>query len=779
MKKGSTSAATFAAVSFLALAATDAAAQTAAEPAGDVGDIVVTAQKRSERLIDVPLSITAASGDMLANRGVDSPTQLEKVVPGFTYQQTQFGTPVFAIRGIGFFDAAIGASPAVTVYTDQVPLPFLIMTRGATLDLERVEALKGPQGTLFGQNSTGGALNYIAAKPTSTFQAGAKLDIGRFDTVNAEAYVSGPLARGLNARLSGRYEYQAPYQISQTRPDDRYGRANFYVGRLLVDWEPTETVKLEFNVNGWKDERQIPAPQFVAFAPQAPQNAFNAAPYTVLPTFAPAPADARIADWDANRREPTRSSFYQLAMRGDIELSDAITLSSITGYSDFETYALADIDGTSFQSLYYAVDGKIRSFSQELRLAGTSDKLRWMVGGNYQRDKATENRINYLNSTNNGIGPARYDGVLNISQQNVETISGFASLEYEIAQSLSVQGSIRYSNQNRDFSGCLADTGNGQLSAAFSGLSTSLSGTPTTIASGACVTLNNIPSNSTVAQNKPLPTVNDTLKEDNLAWRGGLTWKPDGDTLIYANVTKGYKSGNYTILPAVFATQLTPVTQESVLAYEIGFKKSFLDRRLQLSSAAFYYDYSDKQLLGAVLVPIFGSLPQLVNIPKSRVYGFEAELTARPLDGLRLTSGVTYVNSRVERDPVNPRNPLGQLVSFVGSQFPNTPEWQAVGDAEYEFRIATSTSAFVGVSGSYRSGSYAQFGELPQFRIEGYGLLDLRAGLTAPDGKWRVQVWGRNVTNKFYITGAQRPIDTIIRYAGMPVTYGVTLSMKY
>src|SRR5213079_580951 len=120
------------------------------------------------RLGDVPLSITAATADQLAKAGVNNPADLEKVVPGFTYQPSSFGTPVFTIRGIGFFDTAVAVAPAVTVYVDQVPLPYLAMTQGASLDLERVEVLKGPQGTLFGQNSTGGAINYIAAKPGRT-----------------------------------------------------------------------------------------------------------------------------------------------------------------------------------------------------------------------------------------------------------------------------------------------------------------------------------------------------------------------------------------------------------------------------------------------------------------------------------------------------------------------------------------------------------------------------------------------------------------------------------
>ncbi|HUD93469.1 TonB-dependent receptor plug domain-containing protein [Sphingobium sp.] len=145
------------------------------QPAG-LGDIIVTAQKREQAINDVPLSITAASGEKLANQGVTNVSDLVKIVPGFNYTESAFATPVYTLRGIGFYDTSLAAKPTVSIYQDQVPIPFSIMTRGATLDLERVEVLKGPQGTLFGSNATGGAINYIAAKPTSTFKAG--LDAG-------------------------------------------------------------------------------------------------------------------------------------------------------------------------------------------------------------------------------------------------------------------------------------------------------------------------------------------------------------------------------------------------------------------------------------------------------------------------------------------------------------------------------------------------------------------------------------------------------------------------
>ena len=177
--------------------ATQGASPSASAQTTDVAEVVVTAQKRSERVQDVPVSITAASGQQLRKMGVTSAADLERVVPGFTYALSQYGNPIFTIRGVGFYEEAVSAQPDVTVYVDQIPLPYSHMTEGAPLDVDRVEVLKGPQGTLFGQNATGGVINYIAAKPTNDFHYGVDGTYGSFNEADLGGYVSGPLSATL------------------------------------------------------------------------------------------------------------------------------------------------------------------------------------------------------------------------------------------------------------------------------------------------------------------------------------------------------------------------------------------------------------------------------------------------------------------------------------------------------------------------------------------------------------------------------------------------------
>ena len=698
------------------------------------------------------------------------------MVPGFTFQQSNYGTPVFTIRGVGFYDTSIGGSPAVSVYVDEVPLPFSVMTRGVSLDLERLEALKGPQGTLFGQNSTGGAMNYIAAKPTSELKAGADIDYGRFNSLNLQGFVSGALASNLRARVVGRYESQDGWQrgyapndaIAGKTGNSRLGARDFLTGRLLLDWDPTDTLTLLFNANGWRDKSDTQAQRFIGFSPVVPNPAPNPL-YDPMFQFQPIPqGDARLAGWNPGTNYGRDDWFYQLSLRGDLKLGDWATLTSISAYSRYHENSLTDTDGTPHLNFDNEIRGGIKSFYQELRIAGESGKVKWLVGGNYAKDNTSEIQINYLGTTNSIAGPFHWSAVAPNNYQDTRTLAAFGSLDYALTDQLTVQASARYTDQKRNFHGCLADSGNGELATAFGALF------GTSPVPGGCITMAGALPTVTL-----LSTVRKDLDEDNLSWKFGLNWKPNNDVMLYANVAKGYKAGSFSVLPAVFDFQLDPVTQESLLSYEAGFKVAVLDRKLQLNGAVFYYDYSDKQVLGSVVVPPFGQLPKLVNIPKSRAVGAELEVVARPIDGLRISGGVTFVDSKVRSDPPNPTDPFGNSVSFVGEAFPNTPKWQGVADAEYGFAVNDGLKAFLGSSVKARSGSYSLFGRSPFLRIDGYAVVDLRAGVEAADGSWRAQVWGRNVGNKFYIQNAAHYADAITQIAAMPATYGVSLSFRY
>ena len=750
----------------------EAPVATPATPGADSGvaDIIVTAQKRSERLSSVPMSITAATGDQLLKAGVADPSQLIKIVPGFTYQLSQYGTPVFGIRGISFFDTSGTAAPAVTVYVDQVPLPLSIMARGAALDGERVEVLKGPQGTLFGENATGGAINYIAAKPSDNFGAGADFTYGRFGQVEGGGYVSAALSDTIAVRLSGRTEQRDDWQYSTSRRD-RNGKRDFNVGRLLVDWKPSSDLRFELNVNGWRDRSDTQAAQFVSFAPTVPAPMGFPGAIAYLSAYNQRPHTARVANWDPGFDLSRDDSFVQTSLRADWDVSAAATLTSLSSYAHFRGKTPTDVDGTDYDDLENTLLDHVDIVSQELRLSLTTGPVRWLVGGNYEYQKLDETGANRLQATNTQFGPFVADDQNSINDQKVDTYAAFGGVDWKITPSITAQGSVRYTKQNRSYSGCTADGGNGTFAQAFSFLSTVFSGSPAVIAPGQCITLDAL-------TRRPAGLLHRSLDQNNISWHGGIDWKPSRDLLVYAGATKGYKAGGFSTLPIGFTNQITSVQQESVLAYEAGVKATLLHGLLQATGAVFHYDYRNKQIAGSVFVPPFGTLPALVNVPRSRVNGAEVSLNAQPTRDLKVSVSGNFLASKVTRSFAT-YDPFGALFDVKGDRLPSAPRWQATGDAEYDFDTPGRWQPFVGAALNYQSNNDAIFLGGPQFRLPARTLVDLRAGFQTRDGSWSIQVFGRNVTNDYYWINVAHAIDTVVRYAGMPATYGLTIRHRF
>jgi outer membrane receptor protein involved in Fe transport len=745
-------------------AAADATVQPAADAAVDapeassaaVGDIIVTATKRAESINKVGMSITAASADTLAQAGVVDTGDLAKIVPGFNFTPSSYGVPVFTLRGIGFYDTSLAAPPAVSVYVDEAPLPYSILTTGASLDLERVEVLKGPQGTLYGQNSTGGAINYIAGKPQDQFGAGGELSYGRFNALTAEGHVTGPIADGVNARAAVRYVSQDNWQRSYTR-DDGLGKKDLLIGRLLVDLEPADGLKIRLNANGWRDKSDNQAYQFLRVL-------VNPATLpSALVNYPLAPKGNRPADWTPGYDYDRDNEYYQLASRVEYELG-AVNLVSITSWQELDRESLVDADGTTLRANEYATPGHLEIFSQELRLSGDAGDLFWLVGGNYQHEKIADS----LAATFSNIG-VPFDGTDTRNNTKVETYAVFGNLDYELGNATFHAGA-RYSDDRRKFAGCMYDNGSGQLAALLSGIATARSGQTVTIAPGGCASLGA----------DFLPAVyRDTLHEDNLSWRLGVDYELGVGKLLYVNVSRGYKAGAFPTSGATYGIQFRPATQESVLAFETGFKLSLADRRLQLNGAAFYYDYTDKQFRGKIIDPVLGALNALVNVPKSRVQGAELQVTWLPSDAFTLNLGGTYVGSKIKGSFQN-FNAFGQPVNVSGEQFPLTPKWQLSGDAEYRTAINDNLEGFVGGNFSYQSKQNSGLGELPDLAIDGYALFDARLGVKSLDKTWRASLFVRNLTNKSYVTYVSSASPTLLaQLRGQPRTYGLTLGFSY
>lgn len=762
-------------------------AQAAQQDSVGLGDIVVTAQKREQAINDVPLSITAASGATLANQGITDVSQLTKIVPGFNYTESAFATPVYTLRGIGFYDTSLAAKSTVSIYQDQVPIPFAIETRGTTLDLERVEVLKGPQGTLFGQNATGGAINYIAAKPTSTFKAGLDTGVDSFGQVSGGGFVSGPISDTLRARVAVRTEQGGAWQRSYTR-DDKLGDRNFTTGRVLLDFTPAPTVRLSLNLNGFIDKSDGQAAQLIGVVPLG-----KPARLGPLATYPIAPSNNRDADWTPSQKPKRDDWFYQASFRGDVDVTDDITLTSISSYSKYHNDQDIDPDGVALRDYFYNTTGKITAFSQELRVQGKTGGLNYILGGNYSLEKTyqQDDAGPYTDSTSAyqlldaGVG-VPFFVYSQYARQKFVNKAVFGNLDYDVGEKITLHGGVRYTKTDIDFGGCTADRGFA-LGQGIQNLVNSIRGgaglTPIAIPPGGCVTID--ASTLTVGQ------VDRTLSEDNVSWRAGADFKPNKDTLLYASISRGYKSGSFPLLSASDANQFNPVTQESVTAYELGTKLTLLKNTAQINAAVFYYDYSDKQLKGRVIANpnIFGPLEALVNVPKSRVQGAELQLDVAPTDGLRVSIGATYIDTRIKGRFTN-FDSYGNQSNFGGSAFPYTPKFQIVMDGQYDWAVSDDVGAFIGANLSFQSDTKAVLGDarttpsaaLTQqggLTIDDYALIDLRAGLSFDDKRYKLSAFVRNLGNEYYWSNATRITDTTVRFTGRPRTAGIDLSVRY
>jgi outer membrane receptor protein involved in Fe transport len=785
----------FSSIEISAGEATDAAAESPAEEdsagtsqQGGLAEIVVTAQKRSESINKVGLAISALSGDTLKDLNIHSVQDLTQVVPGLTYAASLLDTPVYSLRGVGFYETTLAAYPDVSVYVDQVPLSFPVLTGNVGLDLERVEVLKGPQGILFGQNSTGGAINYIAAKPTDTFASGMDFSVGRFNEARVEGYVSGPLAGELRGRLSFMTDQMGPWQQTYHAPTPaKNGSVSKWAARALLDWTPSDQLRFELNLNGGLDQSEPIAPQFIGVSLQGPDSVFNG---PTLLAYPHAPDDARFADFSVRNRPRSDNTQYQASLRADYDPSSDITVTSITSFVrydrdenvEFGGVSLNTPSGTDLGDEELTLDfAKVTSVFQELRIANSgSDPLRWLVGLNYDHSKVYEfNLYDYAGSSeadSPGVAASLGRNLTNTpfySDQTMKNYAAFTNVDWDVSRWLTLKGGARYTESDRHARMCTQGGYGGGVDAAFDHLMSLLHGGEALppLTSQDCVTLDPV----------TLLSVREgyigELDEHNVSWRAGVDSRPAPDTLLYVNVSKGYKAGSFPMLSASTSYQYLPVKQESVLDYEGGFKIGLFDRTLQLNGAGFHYDYTNKQIRTQTVQPIFGILNNLQNVPKSTVDGGELQLAWAPLHGLRLTAAVTYLEAKVVQFVGT--NGDGIRQDYAGTDVPYSPKFSSSATADYDWSISSHWMATVGATATQRSVSYATVGPTPIDRIDPYVLFDLRAGLATQDGRYRIQLWGKNVANRFYWNNVSHPYDTVVRYAGMPATYGLTMSARF
>ena len=693
-----------------ALIAAPAIAQTATpeENADAVGDIVVTAQRVSENLQDVPLAITAVTGATLAEKNITDVTRLQDIAPGLSIGRS--GSDARPnIRGINTEAIGANSDPRIAFYVDDVYQSRTSQALAAFVDLERVEVQRGPQGTLYGRNSFGGNIALYSATPKADFGAGASLLYGRFNRLRAEGFVNVPLSSGIQARLAGMSERQDGY-VKNTSTGSDLGDERQYFIRGSLRLAPEDSgLEIVLRASYWNQGGNgISAFGYKSLGtPYDPSlvrgpggtltvggrtltfpSGFNGGSAFGTNSFINSRFRDNIVDVTVNgvgvdlglpiERDPYKINFDTVTVR-DTEQTQfsgslsydfgSVMLRAITGYADFYAVRSSDNDFSPFPVAIDYNKTDVKTFSQEIQLL-SNDKtspLQWIVGGYYYNDKIREIFFsdNNLAFFTTGTGPLYPGGAIGILptgsisatrddvyapvQLKTKSYAAFAQASYNLTEALRVTGGVRYTSDEKNYAAGVTTVGLTPKPVGVTNFAFGLH-QPTNFTCGSTTTAQGTTS---VAQGATTPATfiqcgNARFKF--ATFRGAIDYKIGERNLVYASVSTGRRSGgfnNVLIDPANPALGVIAFQPEKVTAFEIGSKNRFLDNTLQLNVAAFYNKFGGLQVQRQVPAPNgLTTLSIIENSGKGRSYGFEAEVIYKPVPPLTLSLSAVYLNSK-------------------------------------------------------------------------------------------------------------------------------------
>lgn len=794
----------------LALPSAPVAAQSTDGARADTLEmVIVTARRIEQSADDVGMDIQAFTGERLDTLRVNSVADLTNLVPSFTLAQSYQGVPTYTLRGIGFNTINMSATSTVGSYVDEIAYPYPIMNSGPIFDLQRVEVLKGPQGTLFGRNTTAGLINMVTNKPTDTFEGLLRAEVGNYDTTNFEGAISGPLTDTLAGRIALRTEDSGEGWQHSNTSGEKQGEVHRYGLRAALSFAPTDRLAIDLSYNGWRNESDTLASQVIALTPATADSPFNAPGLTDY-IAGNQPDASDDADW-APRGERSAdigtglglpgdleedSHLHALGLRVGYEFGEDLRLISLTGYQDLERGALVDFGGAPAEILVQDLEGEIESFSQELRLEGELDRTQWLLGAYYAQDELLDSNRTLLGDNAN-IGLIRaftmslLDSPFNTGGYTAEEASQafrtfrdsadfdvrswsvFGSATHELRENLALTAGLRYTEDRQDYAGCSLDfNGNMLPNVNVTNRSLFLSNYGAMvdeIEQGECLTFDPVSGEYILVESE--------TNEDNVAWRLGLDWFATPDTLLYASIAQGAKAGNTPVNAANISTQNAPVSQEQLLAYELGVKATLLQQRLQVNASAFFYDYDDKQLTVFFRDPIYTILGRLDNVPQSEAYGLDTEITWRVTQHLTAVAAGTLLRTEVQ--DFSNFDAAGTPADYDGAEFPYSPDTSASLTLLYARPLTGALGMNAYVNGRYQSDSKSELDDNDVSRVDAWGVINAGVGIAALDGKWDLTLWGANLTDEYYWLAVTQNANTWVRLPGKSRTWGATLSWHF
>jgi iron complex outermembrane recepter protein len=735
-----------------------------------LAEVVVTAQRRAQNVQDVPASITVFTPQQLADFRIEQTGDLAAYTPGLYVSTSQFGDPVFSLRGVGMNNANTNQNPAVTEYINEVALPSVAMLGFQLFDLERVEVLKGPQGDLYGRNTTGGAINFITARPTQEFSSYVDVNYGNYNLTEIGAEVGGGVSDTLALRIAGHAISRDGWQsdVATNNLGGYTESKNAAIERQAVRfsalWTPSDTFQALFIGDASFDNSEVPAYKSMGYTNN---NGSCAVPLVAgfnggkgCPVYAVAtPTSAQVAVADASG-DPTvgfgdnsygnrnNVHLYGASLKMDWTL-DGMTLTSVTGGRQMNRTM-----GSSSGSPYIDQDmlrvETLKTFSQEVRLASSGQApLQWLVGAYYSHDDDSDLSL-YNYAQNYEVAPLNPTPVIfneNIAQ-TTETEGVFAHAEYAFTNEWKVIAGIRETHEDVDY----------------------------TYNSGVNV---DFPPQDELT---PVPYDHATLSSNGVSGKVGLNYEPSKDLLVYLNVSEGYKAGGFpgdiAFLPypagQPASAYLPAYSSEKLYAYELGFKSTLADGLVTLNSSVYYYDWRNMQ--ASTEIP-YGTPPNVIevfslgNAGNAKIYGLDSDMTWRMTQELSLRGGLNLMDSKIVSGTYDNQTPVQspKISTNVALRYQAA---QPVG----------GTLPFAQADFNYRSSVYFTLPNVTADSQGGYGLLGLRAGLKMADSKWEWSGWARNVTNRAYLVDAFGAGSTFLAdrhlYAE-PRTFGINIRYQY
>ncbi len=800
-----------------ALAQNAPQAQAEAAPEGGIAEIVVTAQKRAENVQDVPIAISAFTAGALQERAVTSVAALSNLAPNVTLDA---GTPFSGstavlsayIRGIGANDFAFNIDPGVGIYLDGVYLARSVGANQDLPDVERIEVLKGPQGTLFGRNTIGGAISIVTHDPGKEFSFKGDVTVGRFSLVQTRGTVDLPITDGLGASVSfstknrngylKRIPFPGATNFASTSINNYkaagYNNAGYGTeggdnnwnlrGKLKFDRGPfTATLSADYtNV----DQSQI-ANTLIKTTPAVFAGTYNCAIIASStdcgggpPAFAyiggigglntifdnptvygvnvdadprnnRLPYDDRFLTGDIDKSYANGNNYSKLKSYGgsltlQYDLSDNIALKSITGYRELHWNVGTDLDGSPLNFLHTSFTTDQWQFSQELQLLGNAmdKKLNYVLGAYFFKEAG--NLHDYVTFAE---GLLQVDGPNDLSTKNY---AFFGQIDYKFNDMFGITVGGRYTHEDKEFEGFQSDA-NGLTYKILNFLAGINAGPP------ACANINPISDACRIAAGFPNAGqplryyVAGTQKKkfNNFAPKIGLQFHPNDDTMVYASWSKGYKTGGWTTRLSNPLPTAPGFGEEKATTYELGVKSTLLDRRLQINAAIFQTDYKGIQLNFQQ-----GVSPTIQNAGDAKIKGFEVEMTAAPVDGFTITGSVGYLDAKYTSvlgpAQVAP-NPF-QAGVLPGGELPKTPKWKFNISPRYEAKFANGGKLIFLADFTHSTSLWNDTERAYLLQRAATDILNGSITYREPGEHWDITVGGTNLTDTRYLVTGQAQI---------------------